>query len=408
MSDDDDEDEDEVGTATASGGSEVERVAKSERILNLIAVLLRSEEPVPLTEILGKVTGYNDRASRDSLMRRFERDKKVLRDMGIPVEHAAGQFGAEGYTIPKNAYFVDELRLPPASGQILRALFAWAHTGGGELSTDLRTALVKLGYLVDEEEAERPSPGAPPAPAPARAREALDPKLEQGPVVGRNLETLSEAVFRRRRVRFKYYTMGRDAEGVRIVEPWGLGFAGQAWNKGAWYLVGHCTDAKAERVFKVQRIRGEVTFVGPDRDKPEFQIPDGFRVREHIGKTRWEYQDLQAAFAGGGEGEKVFTARVRFETAIASEVRALAPSAKVVSKDDDWETLELVVHHRRPFERFLLRFVPRIEVVSPKDLEGSLRDLAREVLSLYGASDSSSRAPGRPPRGSSAGNGERA
>src|SRR5688572_5382830 len=98
MSDDDDDDDD-VGTATAqAGGAAVERVAKSERILNLIAVLLRSEEPVPLTEILGKVTGYNDQASRDSLMRRFERDKKVLRDMGIPVEHAAGPFGVEGYT----------------------------------------------------------------------------------------------------------------------------------------------------------------------------------------------------------------------------------------------------------------------------------------------------------------------
>jgi predicted DNA-binding transcriptional regulator YafY len=377
--DDEDDDEDErSATATEGGVRSPERVAKSERILNLIAVLLRSEEPVPLTEILGKVTGYDDKASRDSLMRRFERDKKVLRDMGIPVEHATGPFGAEGYTIPKNAYFLDEVRLPPASAQILRALFAWAHTGGGELSTDLRTALVKLGYLVADDSGDEQRP--------ARARESLavDSKLEKGPVVARNLELLGEAVFRRRRVKLRYYTIGRDEEQVREVDPWGLGYSGQAWNRGAWYLVGYCHWRKDPRVFKVQRIRGEVSFVGPDRDKPEFEVPKGFRVREHLGKTRWEYQDLQSAFAPG-PSEEPWPARVRFEAAVASEVKALVPSAKVVAKDDEWETLEFTVRRRRPFARFLLRYVPRLSVLSPPDLEGSLRELAREVHEIYGA-----------------------
>lgn len=372
MADDDDDDDEVSGQgAPDPGGKSPERVAKSERILNLIAVLLRAEEPVPLTEILGKVTGYDDKASRDSLMRRFERDKKVLRDMGIPVEHATGAFGVEGYTIPRGAYFLDEVRLPPASGQILRALFAWAHAGGGELSTDLRTALVKLGYLVDEDDAVPPE----------RAREAIDPKLERGPVVARNLELLSEAIFRRRRVRFRYYSINRDEEQTREIDPYGLGFAGQAWNRGAWYLVGHCHLRKAVRVFKVQRIRGEVAFAGPDKDRPDFHIPEGFRVREHLGRTRWEYQDLQSAFAP--TPEEAFTARVRFEAAVASEVRALVPSARLVERDDDWEVLDFDVRDRRPFVRFLLRYVPRLQVVSPPDLEGAVRDLAREVLAIY-------------------------
>jgi predicted DNA-binding transcriptional regulator YafY len=387
MSDDDDDDDDEGGRdldrSDSQGGEGKERVAKSERILNLIAVLLRADEPVPLTEILGKVTGYDDKASRDSLMRRFERDKKVLRDMGIPVEHAVGAFGVEGYTIPRDAYFLDEVRLPPASAQILRALFAWAHTGGGELSADLRTALVKLGYLV----ATPDDDGAPP---PARAREALDPKLSEGPIVGKNLELLSEAVFRRRRVKLRYHSIARGEEQVREVDPWGLGFSGQAWNRGAWYLVGYCHLRKAERVFKVQRITGEVTFPRPDRDQPDYQIPEGFRVRDHIGRTRWEYQDLQSAFAGPDKEEAPFTARVRFEAPVASEVRALVPSAKVVEKvtvdGDEWETLEFAVRRRRPFARFLLRFVPRLQVVSPPDLDGSLRELAREVLAIYSGS----------------------
>lgn len=391
MAADEDEDEDEaVGVEEDDGeGGGPGRVAKSERILNLIAVLLRADGPVPVTDILGKVTGYDDKASRDSLMRRFERDKKVLREMGVPIEHApAGPFGGEGYTISRDAFFLDEVRLPPESGKILRALFAWAHAGGGELSADLRAALVKLGYFVEDDgQAAQPArarehlvePGA--RPGARRTGEMVDPKLAPAATVGKNLELLSEAVMRQRRVKLKYYTYTRNEETVREVDPYGLGYAGQAWNKGAWYLVGWCHLKKDLRCFKVARIRGDVAFV-KGTDEPDFQIPAGFRVREHVGKTRWEFQDLAAAFEAEAE-EAPFTARVRFEAPVATEVRALTPSARVVSRDAERETLELDVKSRRPFLRFLLRYVPRVEILEPPDLDGDLRALAREVLALY-------------------------
>lgn len=359
-----------------------ERVPKSERILNLIAVLLRADEPLPVTEILGKVTGYDDAASRESLMRRFERDKKVLRDMGIPVEHSSpGVFGTEGYKISRDAYFLDEVSLPPASGQILRGLFAWAHAGGGELSADLRSALVKLGYFVEGGENGQ-------APGPARATEALepmqvvDPKLSTGPQVGKNLELLSLAVFRQKRITMRYYTFSRDQESTRDVDPYGLGFAGQAWNKGAWYLVGYCHLREGVRIFKLQRIQGEVTFATQPDQGPDYMIPPGFRVRDHLGRTRWEWRDLTSALAGDDAAEP-FEARVRFPSAIAGEVKALVPSAKSVERGRDHETLAFQVTNRRPFARFLLRFVPRITVVSPPDLDAAMRELAREVLAQY-------------------------
>lgn len=385
---DEDEDDDERADARGPDGRKLaERVPKSERIMNLIAILLRADGPLPVTEILGKVTGYDDGASRESLMRRFERDKKVLRDMGIPVEHTgAGSFGIEGYRIPREAFFLDDLRLPPQAGKILRALFAWAHAGGGEISQDLRSALVKLGYFVPEGEEGS---------GPARATEALDgkaldPKLSTGAGVGKNLELLSLAVFRRRRVKFRYHTMSRDETKQREVDPYGLGFSGQAWNRGAWYLVGFCHVAQGLRVFKVQRIRGEAQFARGDGDGPDYEIPAGFRVREHLGKARWEYRELHAAFAGKsagarpeGEGEAPFSARVRFPAAIAAEVRSLVPSARQVDASAGNVTLEFTVDQRRPFERFLLRYVPRLEVLAPADLPDSLRALAREVVATY-------------------------
>jgi predicted DNA-binding transcriptional regulator YafY len=383
--DDDDDDEDQVATGEAGP----ERVAKSERIMNLIAVLLRADGPLPVTEILGKVTGYDDKASRDSLMRRFERDKKVLRDMGIPVEHAlAGPFGVDGYTIPRDAFFLDEVRLPPASGQLLRGLFAWAHAGGGELSNDLRTALVKLGYFVEDDgtkpERAREALAAPRAPS-GNGRETVDPKLAPPALISKNLEALSEAVMRHKRVKIRYFTYTREEETTREVDAWGLGFAGQAWNKGAWYLVGHCHLRKDVRCFKVSRIRGEVQVLNGSKEAPDFAVPQGFRVREHIGKARFEYQDIQAAF--GDRAEKLFTARVRFDAPVAAEVRSHVPHARLVARDDKKETLEFAVHARRSFLRFLLRYVPRLEIVSPPGLDGELRDLAREVIAIYGGAD---------------------
>lgn len=352
------------------------RVPKAERILNLISALLHADQPVPVAEILGKVTGYDDAATRDSLMRRFERDKKVLRDIGIPIEHAtAGTFGQEGYSIPRSVYFLDELVLPPESTQLLRTLFAWAHAEGGELSADLRSALIKLGFLATAR-VEDLGPTASPEP--------LDPSPKgQGSQVGANLQKLSEAVLFRRQVRFRYHSLGRDEEYVVTVDPFGLGFDGQAWGMGAWYLVGRSHRAGELRVFKVRRIRGVAELIG----KPEaFERPEGFRTRDHLGKSRWEYRELDVALAGQ-DNPPPFQALVGFEDGVVSEVQAKAPSTTKVAAPaggrPGFTYLSFEVKQQLPLLRFLLRFVPRLHVLEPASLDQALRGLARQVLARY-------------------------
>jgi predicted DNA-binding transcriptional regulator YafY len=351
------------------------RVPKAERILNLISVLLRADSPVPVAEILGKVTGYDDDATRDSLMRRFERDKKVLRDIGIPIEHASpGAFGQEGYSIPRSSYFLDdELHLPHESGQLLRTLFAMAHADGGALSADLRSALVKLGFLVEAN-------GSTVLP-PAKATETLEPAGRTASLVGRNLERLSEAVLQRKRVKFRYHSLHRNDEYEVKVDPYGLGFAGQAWHRGAWYLVGHSHKRGALRVFKVGRVRGDVRLLGKI---DAFETPEGFRVRDHIGKARWEWRD-------GVEGEQAQELRavIGFDPAVVSEVQARAsfaqplPSSEVEGARPNTAYLSFAARDERELLRFLLRFLPSVHVVEPARLSEGLRDLAREVLAIY-------------------------
>lgn len=353
------------------------RVPKAERILNLISVLLRSDKPVPVAEILGKVTGYDDEATRESLMRRFERDKKVLRDIGIPIEHAnPGAFGQEGYSIKRTEYFLEEeLELPPESGQLLRTLFALAHSDGGELSADLRSALVKLGFLVETNGAHA-------------ATETLDATGHaSGGLVGSNLPRLYEATLARKRVKFRYHSLYRNDEYEVEVDPYGLGFAGQAWHRGAWYLVGHSHKRDALRVFKVRRIRSEVKLVGKEN---AYERPADFQVRQHIGKARWEWRELASSLSGGAaEPGEPSRAIVGFEPAIVSEVQARAGSAQPIDASEvkgarpNLSYLSFSVLQPQPLVRFLLRFVPRVHVVEPSSLAKQLRELAAEVLALY-------------------------
>lgn len=365
----------ETNVSYPDGRRPPSRVPKAERILNLISALLHADQPVPVADILGKVTGYDDAATRDSLMRRFERDKKVLRDIGIPIEHAtAGSFGQEGYSIPRSAYFLDELVLPPESTQLLRTLFAWAHVEGGELSADLRSALIKLGFLATTR-VEDLGPTANPEP--------LDPTAKGASLVGANLQKLSEAVLFRRQARFRYHSLGRDEEYVVTVDPFGLGFDGQAWGLGAWYLIGRSHRAGEMRVFKIRRIRGSVELVG----KPEaFERPEGFRTRDHLGKSRWEYRELDVALAGA-HNPPPFRALVGFEDGVVSEVRAKAPSSTRVETPaggrEGFTYLSFEVKQQLPLLRFLLRFVPRLHVHEPASLDLALRDLARQVLARY-------------------------
>src|SRR5205085_8164444 len=61
--------------------------------------------------------------------RMFERDKDVLRDLGIPVELAATDVWEveEGYVIPKDRYYLPEIAFTPEE---LSALYVAAHTLG--------------------------------------------------------------------------------------------------------------------------------------------------------------------------------------------------------------------------------------------------------------------------------------
>ena len=89
---------------------------------------------------------------------------------------------------------------------------------------------------------------------------------------------LRDSILKKRQISFDYFT-GDGRSEKRVVHPWKLVFRGQSW-----YLLGWCTSRKAERFFKLTRMRNLVmtsknasvsrnTFTSRSAQIPEYSAP---------------------------------------------------------------------------------------------------------------------------------------
>jgi predicted DNA-binding transcriptional regulator YafY len=224
-------------------------MAKAERLVNLIALLLATSRPLPLDQVAELVPGYD--AEGESLRRMFERDKDELRRMGVPIERAAvDAWGTdEGYFIDPDAYGMPHLELAPDERAALAlAASVWSGGLGGG-----RSVLTKLD--LDPRSASRP----------------LQADLEgASPVLGAVLDALQE----RRRVTFTYRAPGREPA-KRKLAPYAL-----VHRLGTWYVVGHDTERDALRSFRLSRIESDVRPARAGARGPEFEVPGDFNPAE--------------------------------------------------------------------------------------------------------------------------------
>ena len=111
-----------------------------ERLTDLVLVLLNASRPLTLDEIAREVPGYP--GGHDARRQAFERDKRLLRDEGIPVvtEPVDGP-EQSGYRIDPDAFYLPDLRLSPDEQAALHLAVAGVHLG----DPSGRDALAKLG-----------------------------------------------------------------------------------------------------------------------------------------------------------------------------------------------------------------------------------------------------------------------
>ena len=191
------------------------RLDRLERVTDLVLVLLNTEQPLTLDAIAMQVPGYPEEHS--ARRQAFERDKRLLRDEGIPVRtQRLPGLEQYGYLIDRDAFYLPDLALEPDEQVALHLAVAGVHLD----DPSGRDALLKLGATGLGE---------------VRPIATL--------VTPRALIDLFEAVRTQSVASFSY------RKGTRRVAPAGLWF-----RFGHWYLVAWDLDRDAVRTFRVDRI----------------------------------------------------------------------------------------------------------------------------------------------------------
>jgi proteasome accessory factor B len=301
-----------------------------ERILNLLAFLLTAGRPVTADEIRTTVAGY-DQPTDEAFHRMFERDKDLLRRLGIPLELAFtdGWQVEHGYVVDPDTYALPDPGLTDDERAALWLAAEVVRMGGQVAAPD---ALFKLG-------------GAPPI----ASGEPLAASLTEG---SDDLGTAFLAVAERRLMHFSY------REKIRRVAPYGL-----VHRRGHWYLVASEGDVvKVFRMDKAISIRADET---PDA----FARPDGFRAADFIPATAWE------------AGAEDLTASVRFDAEMAWWARRqIGNRSRLVETDDGGLDAEIPVANPEAFIGWLLSFDDNAELIAPPELRQRLIDRVREGL----------------------------
>ena len=294
-----------------------------ERLINLIAALLDASRPMTAEEIRDSIAGY-DQSNQATFRRAFERDKSALRAMGIPLDvvPVPGQ-EVDGYTIPKDKYYLPELDLAPDEIAALR-LTAAAILGGSGLA---ESGLMKLS--VDAPSMDWSGP---------RVVWGADVAVEQ-PLLG----TLYGALLERTTVVFGYQSAAGE-DSTRVLEPYGI-----VHRAGHWYVVGRDTSRDAVRSFKVSRIT-----VPPRSQGSTYEIPAGFDAAEHLGGEPWEI------------GDEATEVSLRFDPSVAWWAKQNL-SAMKVSDSEEGAIVTMEVANLDALISWVIGFGERVEIVSPPE-----------------------------------------
>ena len=257
------------------------KLDRLERVTDLVLVLLDTHQPLTLDAIAHQVPGYP--AEHSARRQAFERDKRLLRDEGIPVltERLPGH-EQYGYLIERESFYLPDLDLEPDEQVALHLAVAGVHLG----DPSGRDALLKLG---------------------AAGLGDVRPIASMVPPAA--LIELFEAVRTRGTAGFAY--RGE----TRLVVPVGLWF-----RFGHWYMVAWDLDRAAVRTFRVDRIEGEVA-----RGEPGgAEVPEDVDVEAALPDEPW-----------GAEGEDRIEMRIRVDVLEARRVADEVGQDKVVQRLDD-------------------------------------------------------------------------
>jgi proteasome accessory factor B len=324
---------------------------RTERLLDLVALLLDAQEPVTFATIRDYFPDYAG-GTPEASERKFERDKAELADLGIPLRYdQADDEHAAGYGIDRDTYYLPELGLRPDEWAVLYAAGSAAlESGAFPGQRDLSHALRKIAFARGEE----PIPQFTDTLLFAGGTDPADPAFRE------RLETLWEAVKTRKRVAMKYRGFSQELTS-REVEPYGI-----ALRRGLWIVVGYCRLRKALRTFHVGRIVSLRMNTSKPKS-PDYEVPADFKLQTHASEQPWEHRVHEPVVVV-----------VRLDADLAPIGLRLFPHAKASA---DGTELTVTCRFSDALVRQVLAIGSRAEIVSPPEVRAHARSLLRQLLS---------------------------
>ena len=311
--------------------------ARTERMLNLLFVLLNSRTPLTREQIRERVPGYGD--SNEAFERMFERDKAALRDLAIPVEtKPVDMFHDDvlGYRIDRSDWLMPEISITAEERTYLAlAASAWQNA---QLSTAARQAVSS----VDARE--------------QGAEISVPVSLAKG---RRHITEILAAIANGKTVVFDYVGLNQSEVVKRTIDPWRA-----LLHSGHWYLIGFDQDKGEVRTFRTDRIVGDL--VETKHDVLE-SMPKDFDLST-ITDT-WEHSDKDATIA---------TVLVR--PGRAASLRVLATTCDI---GDEWDELTIPYHHESQLIGLIASSCDVTRVKSPQSLQDSVTRIVTTTLSVH-------------------------
>jgi proteasome accessory factor B len=311
--------------------------ARTERMLNLLFVLLNSKTPLTREQIRERVPGYGD--SNDAFERMFERDKAALRDLAIPVETKPVDLFHDdvlGYRIDRSDWLMPEISLTVEERTYLSlAASAWQ-------SAQLSTAAKQAVSSVDARE--------------QNSVVSVPVSLAKG---RRHISEILAAISNGKTVTFDYVGLNQSEVVRRSIDPWRA-----LLHSGHWYLIGFDQEKGEVRTFRTDRIVGDVVETKNDVLEP---MPKDFDLSSVT--ANWESSDNEAIIA-----------TVLVKPGRAASLRVLATTCVV---GDEWDELTIPYHHESQLVGLIASACDVTRVNSPKSLHDSVTRIVTTTLSVH-------------------------
>jgi proteasome accessory factor B len=326
-------------------------VDRLERLVNLVAALIDTDRPLTRSEIRERIEGYSD--DPEAFRRNFERDKELLRDMGMPLltEAVDQNLGGDevGYRIPRERYELPDPGLDDSELAALRLAASAVQVDSPWAGEAVTRALRKLGGAVSGGQGGAEGNGH------SASGQSAAVRLAALPAEDATAHAFA-AIGDRRRLRFGY----RGEE--RLVDPWRLSF-----RRGRWYLAGYDHGRGEERLFRLDRVEGEMR---PEGAPGAFERPSGVDAKP---PPAWRIGDDEEVVAELlVDPDQVRFVRDSLEGEGSEEERA-----------DGSVVFRFAVRNVPAFRSLVLGFLEHVEVLGPpalrSDLVAWLESIAGEV-----------------------------